>query len=201
MGQRFLLVLGGNDGYKASPILVRKCSTTPDSPESELSPPRQPLADAWALDTAVKPYRWTLVEATGDGPGARMYAAAAARADGLLLVCGGRDASNMPLVRALRLLLGCADRAENVYLMWQADVYGLARHRDGRWEWAAAPGVAPTPRYQHSAACIGARLHVSGGALGGGKMVDEKHSVVVLDTAAGRRPFIPAAGSADRSYV
>ena len=60
--------------------------------------PSQPLADAWALDTAVKPYRWQLVEATGDGPGARMYAAAAARADGLLLVCGGRDASNMPLV-------------------------------------------------------------------------------------------------------
>ncbi len=83
----------------------------------------------------------------------------------------------------------------------QADVFGLARHRDGRWEWAAAPVVAPTPRYQacprlalvlffpsaacvtrgfsriarcaaqHAAACIGARLHVSGGALGGGKMV------------------------------
>ena len=30
----------------------------------------------------------------------------------------------------------------------QADVFGLARHRDGRWEWAAAPVVAPTPRYQ-----------------------------------------------------
>jgi hypothetical protein len=60
----------------------------------------QPLADAWALDTAVKPYKWQSVQASGEGPCARMYAAAAARADGLLLLCGGRDGNNMPLVRA-----------------------------------------------------------------------------------------------------
>ena len=47
-----------------------------------------------------------------------MYATAAARSDGLLLLCGGRDAEATPL----------------------GDAYGLARHRDGRWEWAAAPG-------------------------------------------------------------
>lgn len=49
----------------------------------------------------------------------RMYATAAARSDGLLLLCGGRDAEGTPL----------------------GDAYGLARHRDGRWEWAAAPGL------------------------------------------------------------
>ena len=49
----------------------------------------------------------------------RMYATAAARSDGLLLLCGGRDAEGVPL----------------------GDAYGLARHRDGRWEWAAAPGA------------------------------------------------------------
>ena len=49
-----------------------------------------------------------------------MYATAAARSDGLLLLCGGRDAEGIPL----------------------GDAYGLARHRDGRWEWAAAPGRA-----------------------------------------------------------
>jgi hypothetical protein len=38
---------------------------------------------------------------------------------------------------------------------WQADVFGLARHRDGRWEWAAAPVVAPTPRYQVQSTTIG----------------------------------------------
>lgn len=48
----------------------------------------------------------------------RMYATAAARSDGLLLLCGGRDEAGTPL----------------------GDAYGLARHRDGRWEWATAPG-------------------------------------------------------------
>ena len=60
----------------------------------------QPLADAWALDTAVKPYKWQSVQASGEGPCARMYAAAAARADGLLLLCVGRDSNNAPLVRS-----------------------------------------------------------------------------------------------------
>ena len=172
-----------------------------------------------------------------------MYATASARSDGLLLLCGGRDADATPL----------------------GDAYGLARHRDGRWEWAAAPGpdhtcpislppwlvpirellsyvavsvsltvsqtrrnrsqarnkiwlvmpyvvlanlhvlsvagdaqvdgiltlqscaagLIPSARYQHSAVFTGARLHVSGGAVGGGKIVEEATSVVVLDTHAG----------------
>ncbi|KAL0390697.1 UNVERIFIED_CONTAM: Serine/threonine-protein phosphatase BSL3 [Sesamum calycinum] len=56
-----------------------------------------------------------------------------------------------------------------------------------RWslEWAIAPGVSPSPRYQHAAVFVNARLHVSGGALGGGRMVEDSSSVAVLDTAAG----------------
>jgi hypothetical protein len=92
-----------------------------------------------------------------------MYATAAARHDGLLLVCGGRDSGGTPL----------------------NDAYGLARHRDGRWEWAVAPGQMPSGRYQHSAVFVGSRLHISGGAVGGGRMVDEATSVAVLDTTAG----------------
>lgn len=78
-----------------------------------------------------------------------MYATAAARGDGLLLLCGGRDASGTPM----------------------GDAFGFARHRDGRWEWHAAPGAMPTGRYQHGAIFVGNRLHVSGGAVGGGRMV------------------------------
>jgi protein phosphatase len=85
----------------------------------------------------------------------------------LLLLCGGRGADSTPL----------------------ADAFGLARHRDGRWEWAAAPGEAPTARYQHAVAFVGTRLHVSGGALGGGSMVDDTLSLAVLNTSAG-----PSAG-------
>lgn len=78
-----------------------------------------------------------------------MYATAAARSDGLLLLCGGRDVHGTPL----------------------ADAYGFARHRDGRWEWHAAPGSMPAGRYQHGAVFVGTRLHISGGAVGGGRMV------------------------------
>ncbi|PKA50885.1 Serine/threonine-protein phosphatase BSL2 like [Apostasia shenzhenica] len=138
VGQRFLLCIGGNDG-------------------------KRPLADVWALDTAAKPYVWKKLEPQGEGPPPCMYATASARSDGLLLLCGGRDANSVPLSSA----------------------YGLAKHRDGRWEWAIAPGVSPSPRYQHAAVFVNARLHVSGGALGGGRMVEDSSSVAVLDTAAG----------------
>ncbi|KAJ7551928.1 hypothetical protein O6H91_06G034900 [Diphasiastrum complanatum] len=138
VGQRFLLSIGGNDG-------------------------KRPLADVWALDTAAKPYEWRKLEPEGDGPPPCMYATASARSDGLLLLCGGRDANSVPL----------------------ASAYGLAKHRDGRWEWAIAPGISPSPRYQHAAVFVNARLHVSGGALGGGRMVEDSSSIAVLDTAAG----------------
>ncbi|CAL5230077.1 g13534 [Coccomyxa viridis] len=138
VANRFLVAMGGNDG-------------------------KQTLSDAWALDTSDKPYQWRKITDAGETPSPRMYATAAARSDGLLLLCGGRDAEGVPL----------------------GDAYGLARHRDGRWEWAAAPGNMPAARYQHGAVFVGARLHISGGAVGGGRMVDDASSIVVLDTAAG----------------
>ncbi|KAL2623691.1 hypothetical protein R1flu_003896 [Riccia fluitans] len=136
--QRYLLLISGSDGT-------------------------HPLADVWALDTAAKPYEWHKVEPEGDVPPPCMYATASARSDGLLLFCGGRDATSVPLATA----------------------YGLAKHSDGRWEWAVAPGVSPSPRYQHAAVFVNARLHVSGGALGVDRMVEDASSVAVLDTAAG----------------
>ena len=46
-------------------------------------------------------------------------------------------------------------------------------------------GLMPAARYQHSAVFVGARLHISGGAVGGGRMVEEANAMVVLDTGAG----------------
>lgn len=118
-------------------------------------------------------------------------------------------------------------------IFWQplASAYGLAKHRDGRWEWAIAPGVSPSPRYQHAAVsflvypdrsslviqgwfgcwtliCIlkvfvNARLHVSGGALGGGRMVEDSSSVAgtllwylqTLNPGSSRNVFMCYAGA------
>ncbi|XP_039115325.1 serine/threonine-protein phosphatase BSL1 homolog isoform X2 [Dioscorea cayenensis subsp. rotundata] len=138
VAQRFLVTVSGNDGKRV-------------------------LSDAWALDTAQKPYRWQKLNPEGDKPSARMYATASARSDGMLLLCGGRDHSGVPL----------------------SDAYGLLMHTNGQWEWNLAPGVSPSPRYQHEAVFVGARLHVTGGVLKGGRAVEGEGAIAVLDTAAG----------------
>ncbi|GAB2281431.1 Serine/threonine-protein phosphatase bsl1 [Dionaea muscipula] len=138
VAQRFLVTVSGNDGKRV-------------------------LSDAWALDTAQKPYVWQRLNPEGDRPSARMYATASARSDGMLLLCGGRDSSGTPLT----------------------DAYGLLMHRNGRWEWTLAPGVSPSPRYQHAAVFVGTRLHVTGGALRGGRAIEGEAAIAVLDTAAG----------------
>ncbi|KAL1832890.1 hypothetical protein ACET3Z_002541 [Daucus carota] len=138
VAQRYLVTVSGNDGKRV-------------------------LSDAWALDTAQKPYAWQKLTPEGDRPSARMYATASARSDGMLLLCGGRDISGTPL----------------------ADAYGLLMHRNGQWEWTLAPGVSPSSRYQHAAVFVGARLHVTGGSVRGGRGVDGEAAVAVLDTAAG----------------
>ncbi|KAJ9171897.1 hypothetical protein P3X46_015199 [Hevea brasiliensis] len=138
VAQRFLVTVSGNDGKRA-------------------------LSDAWALDTAQKPYVWQRLNPEGDRPSARMYATASARSDGMFLLCGGRDSSGVAL----------------------GDAYGLLMHRNGQWEWTLAPGVSPSPRYQHAAVFVGARLHVTGGVLKGGRSVESEAAAAVLDTAAG----------------
>ncbi|KAJ1435718.1 Serine/threonine-specific protein phosphatase/bi [Sesbania bispinosa] len=104
VAQRYLVTVSGNDGKRV-------------------------VSEAWALDTAQKPYVWQRLNPEGDRPSARMYATASARSDGMFLLCGGRDSSGAPL----------------------ADAYGLLMHRNGQWEWTLAPGVSPSPRYQHAA--------------------------------------------------
>ncbi|XVF72515.1 hypothetical protein PTKIN_Ptkin12aG0127300 [Pterospermum kingtungense] len=121
------------------------------------------LSDAWALDTGKKPYVWQKLSPKGDRPSARMYATSSARSDGMFLLCGGRDYSGAPM----------------------ADAYGLLMYGNGQWEWTLAPGVSPSPRYQHAAVFIGARLHVTGGTLRGGRAIGGEAAVAVLDTAAG----------------
>ncbi|KAJ6848512.1 serine/threonine-protein phosphatase BSL1-like protein [Iris pallida] len=156
VAQRYLVTVSGNDG-------------------------KETLSDAWALDTAKKPYRWQKLNPQGDKPSPRMYATASARSDGMLLLCGGRDASGTPL----------------------SDAYGLLMHTNCQWEWTLAPGVSPLPRYQHAAVFVGARLHVTGGAVRGGRGIEGEGTVAVLDTAAGvwldRNGFVTASSRSQKS--
>lgn len=38
-----------------------------------------------------------------------------------------------------------------MFLQPLSDAYGLLMHTNGQWEWTLAPGVSPSPRYQHAA--------------------------------------------------
>ena len=140
------------------------------------------LGDTWVLDTTTKPYEWSKCAPSGPIPSPRTYASASTRSDGLLLLCGGRGADGFAL----------------------NDAYGLARHRDGRWEWAEAPGKAPTRRYQHATAFVDTRLHITGGASGGGQLVSSEATMSMLDTSAGGstgwRQCDSAEGKAQLSY-
>ncbi|XP_022858771.1 serine/threonine-protein phosphatase BSL1-like isoform X2 [Olea europaea var. sylvestris] len=200
VAQRYLVTVSGNDGEELSET---GCTQGPERVPSanEETIGKRVLSDAWALNTAQKPYMWQRLNPEGDKPSARMYkkmitdkvkshimyilrncrllfnctsmlleklsqvkyATASARSDGMFLLCGGRDTSSTPL----------------------ADAYGLLMHRNGQWEWTPAPGVSPSPRYQHAAVFVGARLHVTGGALRGGRAVEGEAAIAVLDTAAG----------------
>ncbi|VAH14235.1 unnamed protein product [Triticum turgidum subsp. durum] len=56
VAQRYLVSVSGNDGKRV-------------------------LSDAWALDTAQKPYKWQKLNPDGDRPSARMYGTASARSN------------------------------------------------------------------------------------------------------------------------
>ncbi|KAL7240442.1 hypothetical protein ACSBR2_006151 [Camellia fascicularis] len=97
VGQRYLMAIGGNDDESVLWLMYRPCTRLPSHMNGR---------------------NW-------NQKGKVHLRASSARSDGLLLLCGGRDANSVPL----------------------ASAYGLAKHRDGRWEWAIAPGVSPSPRF------------------------------------------------------
>ncbi|EOA37677.1 hypothetical protein CARUB_v10012319mg [Capsella rubella] len=105
------------------------------------------LSDTWALDTT-GPVAWNRLNPYGSRPSARIYASAKAREDGVFFLCGGTDYSGMPL----------------------GDTYALEIQSVARCGWTRVPGVAPSPRYQHTVnAC-------HWGVTNGARLID------VLDT-------------------
>ncbi|GER32980.1 serine/threonine-protein phosphatase [Striga asiatica] len=162
VAQRYLVTVSGNDGKRV-------------------------LSDAWVLDTAQKPYVWQRLNPEGDRPSARMYATASARSDGMFLLCGGRDASGTDVFKA-------------GHTIWHTDLLLNAISRC-LWttyasEWTMGmDSCTRSVTFAKVSACrgvlvfyqvfVGARLHVTGGALRGGRAVEADAAVAVLDTAAG----------------
>ncbi|XP_019094983.1 PREDICTED: serine/threonine-protein phosphatase BSU1-like [Camelina sativa] len=139
------------------------------------------LSDTWALDTR-EPSAWDRLNPYGNHPSGRMYASATAREDGVFWLCGGRDSSGTSL----------------------GDTYALEMESIDQCGWTVVPGVAPSPRYQHTAVFEGTRMHVFGGVLNEDSLIDGEPIVAVLDTDTGEwldvtPPETSASGSKRRN--
>ena len=106
--------------------------------------------DVWCLNVDKAPFSWVNLNISGDLPAARVYHSAAqcmmGSATGMMVVFGGRTNDQSAL----------------------NDIWGLRRHRDGRWDWIKAPYKnsgenMPLARYQHSTIFIGTMMVVLGG--------------------------------------
>ncbi|KAI6685367.1 hypothetical protein NL676_031280 [Syzygium grande] len=156
--------------------------------------------DLHVLDLTQQRPRWHRVVVQGPGPGPRYGHVMALVGQRYLMAIGGNDGKR-PLAdnqKARVHLLACMQLLVHVLMVFFCFVEG-GMQVACRWQvHMDSPNIGmddgngplplvfpPSPRYQHAAVFVNARLHVSGGALGGGRMVEDSSSVAVLDTAAG----------------
>lgn len=127
----------------------------------------QPLNDVWTIQLEKMPFTWTKIEMVDSQsyPSPRVYHACGlclkGTATGMMIIYGGRDANDTAL----------------------SDTWGLRRHRDGRWDWLAAPyktqEILPKPRFNHFLLFLGQYMIVTGGR---GKNIQELMPTEVYDT-------------------
>lgn len=109
------------------------------------------LCDTWALNLSQKKFAWERIECAGLAPSPRVYHFAElcsfGGANGMIIVHGGRDAENRML----------------------NEVWGLRRHRNGRWDWVTPPTTRgraeATGRCQHTTTFFGTLMFNVGGKL------------------------------------
>ena len=165
------------------------------------------------LDLATRDPKWHRVHVRGDGPGKRYAHVLSFVAQRFLVVFGGTDGSKclgdmwvLDTSTTVRVDEMFADGADSV----REDVCEREHASDGccccageRRGWVRAerrigreaprrtvgmgeaPGKAPTRRYQHATAFVDTRLHITGGASGGGQLVPGDATMSMLDTSAG----------------
>ena len=105
--------------------------------------------DVWIIDINAVQVSWIKLDLpNGTGPCPRLYHTVGfcskGGAQGMMIVFGGRDSTDNPL----------------------NDIWGLRRHRDGRWDWILATiskGDKLKPRYNHSVVFYGTLMIILGG--------------------------------------
>ena len=109
------------------------------------------LNETWCLDMQQKTFSWVKLVCSGNIPFPRVYHSAElcqyGGAAGMIIVFGGRDSTGKTL----------------------NDIWGLRRHRDGRWDWTKPPerqeAVVPLGRYQHRSIFFGSLMFNVGGKI------------------------------------
>ena len=109
------------------------------------------LNETWLLDIKQKTFSWAKLTCSGHIPSPRVYHSADlcqyGGAAGMIIIFGGRDGSGKTL----------------------NDMWGLRRHRDGRWDWTKPPdkkdAVQPLGRYQHKSLFFGSLMFNIGGKI------------------------------------
>lgn len=109
------------------------------------------MNDTWCLNIANNLFQWTKLDISGLIPSPRVYHSADlcqfGGANGMIIIFGGRNAQAQTL----------------------NEVWGLRRHRDGKWDWTRPPEktdqVAQLDRYQHRSIFYGSLMFNVGGKI------------------------------------
>ena len=127
----------------------------------------QTMNDVWTIRYDKMPLVWSKIEMLDSQsfPAPRVYHAIGlclkGFESGMMIIYGGRDGNDNAL----------------------SDTWGLRRHRDGRWDWLAAPykkqEILPKSRFNHFLFFLGQYMIVTGGR---GKNYQELMSTEVYDT-------------------
>lgn len=109
------------------------------------------MNDTWCLNISNNLFQWNKLEISGPMPTPRVYHSADlcqfGGANGMIIIFGGRNMQAQTL----------------------NEVWGLRRHRDGKWDWTRPPEksdqVAQLDRYQHRSIFYGSLMFNVGGKI------------------------------------
>ena len=119
----------------------------------------EPVNDTWVLDVEKQTFVWNKLNFQGPIPTQRVYHSGSlcttGSATGMIVIFGGRGPDQLPL----------------------NDIWGLRKHRNGKWDWVQAPCKTntqlPVSRFQHTSVFYETLLLIIGGRTN--RISDEVH--------------------------